>query len=555
MARYMKFEFLANELLLDIFEYLPSVHLLRSFYNLNLRFNNLLFVHFRSFSLDFRSVSQYDFNLICREYLPSITDHIISLCLSNNDDTPQQIELFLEHNLNIRQFYSLKSLSLYELCSNEIMNKIMFEWKYLPNLTHLTLAGCYLRFNQINTQQLIDNIWSLPKLIYCYLNINFGEFNVLIPRVMSSSLKYLFIWGIEHNQHEINALFKQTPYLQNFSILFNYNDEIEQSISSIIKLKLCLSRIEENILIKFFENTPNLNHLIIDICSSTNEILNGYQWENIIRNYLPNLKLFQFRMEFQYKNINNLLNSFKTSFWIEEHNWFIRCHWNSNLIYLYSLPYIFKEFYFDSSMQFKSTCPNDDNYLYYNHVKELKYNMSSVLSPIQFLNINHLSIDFPINMNFWSIIPKLDQITSLNVSINNSNVDQSQFQYLINKIPHLDSLSFNSCTSILIFELINVSIRRLDLQRYNQYFNDEQCRSLIGIQCEILFIKIKNRHISIDLIRNMMNLRMLNIECEDDNFEETKQDELIIWLKEHLPLTCIVTRDFIFHSDIRIWIR
>jgi len=57
------------------------------------------------------------------------------------------------------------------------------------------------------------------------------------------------------------------------------------------------------------------------------------------------------------------------------------------------------------------------------------------------------------------------------------------------------------------------------------------------------------------LIRNMINLRTLNIQCEDDNFEETKEDELIIWLKDHLPLTCIVTRDFIFHSDIRIWIR
>jgi hypothetical protein len=583
MQRQMNFESLANELLLDIFEYLPSVHLLQAFYNLNLRFNNLLFIHFRSFRLDFRSVSQSDLNLICREYLPAITDHIISLSLSNNDDTPQQIDLFLEHGLTMRQFDHLQSLSLYDLCSNELMNKMMLEWKYLPNLTHLTLAGCYLQFNQIHAQQLIDGIWSLPKLIYCYLNIQFGELNIFVPTVISSSLKYLFIWGIEHRQNEIKALLKQTPSLQHFSIPFNDDDDDNndggQSVSSITKLTLCLSQVQENRLAKFFENMSSLYHLTVDLCSlDTNDltgILNGYQWENLIHHYLPNLQSFRFRMEFRLiepnnrdDQTNNFINSFENSFWIEEHQWFIRCHWNSIMtsssIYLYSLPYTFKDFSLDCFTQLKSTCPDDKDYLYYNHVNDLRYktlpNQTFVLSPIRFGNINHLSIELPLHENFWSMIPTLDQITSLDVTIDHHDNAQSELQSLIDRIPHLSSLRFIFFRLFtLVSELRSISIRRLDLRGYTEYFNDKQCtilsRSLLGIQCEILFINIKNRNILIDLINNMIHLRTLIIRCEDDKFDEIKQDEFIIWLKDHLPAMYVISRDLVFRYDIRIWIR
>ncbi|CAF3695447.1 unnamed protein product [Rotaria sp. Silwood1] len=582
----MNLESFSNELLLDLFEYFSAVDLLRTFYNLNFRFNNLIMIHFQHFDLNFRSVSQYDFNLICCQYLPIIVNDINSLSLSNDDDTPQQIDLFLEHGLIISQFINLKSLSLCDLCSNEIMNKMMLEWKYLVNLTHLTLAGCYLQFDQINAQQLIDSIWSLSKLIYCYLNINFNENNIFVPTVISSSLKYVFIWGIEHYQNKINALLKQTPCLENFSILLNFDsnddDDIEYPFLTITKLKLCLSRVQEDRIIKFLQNIPNLYHLIIDICSYdedyTNTILNGYQWEKIIRNYLSNLQIFQFRIEFQLINENNreqqideLIHSFQTPFWLIEHNWYVQCHWNStnssNSIYLYTLPYSFNFFKFNSSMKFKSTFSNNNNNNYidhYNHVHDLEYKISSndeiVSSSIQFFNLENLFLKFPITNHFWSVIPKLNQLTSIVISINDENNIQSQLQILLDHTPYLYSLSFTSCLlQMPPLELRNRSIRRLDLRGYNQYFNNEQCillsQSLLGIQCEILFIKIKNYQILLDMLNNMINLRTLIIQCENDQFNETNNDELIIWLKDHLPSTCIISRDLIFHSDIRIWIR
>ena len=108
----MSFELLANELLLDIFEYLPAIQLLRAFHRLNIRFDNLIFTHFRKYRLDFRSASKEDFDIICQVNLPLITDQIVSLGLSDDDEIPQQIYLFRSYGWDLNQFPRLRSLSL-----------------------------------------------------------------------------------------------------------------------------------------------------------------------------------------------------------------------------------------------------------------------------------------------------------------------------------------------------------------------------------------------------------------------------------------------------------
>ncbi len=56
----------------------------------------------------------------------------------------------------------------------------------------------------------------------------------------------------------------------------------------------------------------------------------------------------------------------------------------------------------------------------------------------------------------------------------------------------------------------------------------------------------------------MVNLRALNVQCEDDKWNEqlsTEEDELIDWLREYFPCTCTINRDILFDTDIRKWIR
>ncbi len=49
----MNIESLANELLLDLFEFIGVTDLLRAFHGLNCRFDHFLFIHFRAYCFDF----------------------------------------------------------------------------------------------------------------------------------------------------------------------------------------------------------------------------------------------------------------------------------------------------------------------------------------------------------------------------------------------------------------------------------------------------------------------------------------------------------------------
>ena len=82
----LNIESLANELLLDLFEYISSVDLLHAFYGLNNRFDKLLHDHLQTHSLDFRSTSKTNFRLICQQYLPTFANSIYSIYLSDDDN-------------------------------------------------------------------------------------------------------------------------------------------------------------------------------------------------------------------------------------------------------------------------------------------------------------------------------------------------------------------------------------------------------------------------------------------------------------------------------------
>ncbi|CAF5224108.1 unnamed protein product, partial [Rotaria magnacalcarata] len=84
----MKLESLSNEVLLDLFELLDGVNLLRDFSGLNTRFNSLLYTDVRSHRVDLRSISKEDFNILYPAYLPLISNRIIYLRLSDDEDTP-----------------------------------------------------------------------------------------------------------------------------------------------------------------------------------------------------------------------------------------------------------------------------------------------------------------------------------------------------------------------------------------------------------------------------------------------------------------------------------
>jgi hypothetical protein len=567
----MKFEELANELLIELFEFIDFIHLLRTFYDLNSRFNNLIFIHYRKYHLNFRSVSKYEFNIICGQYLPSIIDRVISLHLSNNDETPNLLELFLSHGFKFNQFYRLQFLSLDCVHSLSILNRIILECQDLLYFTHLSIIKCNFK-EQDDFSYLIKNIWNLPKLKYCKIDHQFPYgLKFTNDTIISLSIENLSVENFNFDLNDLSNLFQSTPSLRHLNVAIKSHSNCEQLgfiSSSIVSIKL-LFRNSLHSMMNLFKRLPNLNRLTI---KTQHIYLTGYDWKMIIRNYFPKIKLFQLKMDFKFchsKNIeeqlDELVNSFRSSFWIKEHQWFVRCDCISSSMNhfgtLYTLPYAFDEFLLTNKQCSKSTTLIDYEYDRVNtltlmNMRTNLYKDSSWFSN-NFRNIYHLKIHLPLNNTFWSFIQSFNQLISLDVMLV-EGCSYLPLQILLDRSPYLSSLCLGNYNNLqIISQLISSSIYRLDFIKknaYKRYFNSTQCADLVnsslGRQCKVLLINVENRMNILHLIKTMSNLRSLTFQCKDDQWN----DELIQWLHYHLPSTCSITRDTYQTSNIRLWI-
>jgi len=125
----------------------------------------------------------------------------------------------------------------------------------------------------------------------------------------------------------------------------------------------------------FLQRTPNLCLLNLSMGFG---LIDGHQWENIIRNYLPKLKTFRFTMEtlfdanrFSKERIDELMNSFRSSFWIDEHRWFVRCLIQESIIQLQTVSKTFYCPHGELPDLFKSTYPQDNLETLYNNITSM----------------------------------------------------------------------------------------------------------------------------------------------------------------------------------------
>ncbi|CAF1244952.1 unnamed protein product [Adineta steineri] len=72
------------------------------------------------------------------------------------------------------------------------------------------------------------------------------------------------------------------------------------------------------------------------------------------------------------------------------------------------------------------------------------------------------------------------------------------------------------------------------------------------MQCQTCSFNVTNRHCIAILVKNMINLQVLHIYCQE--ISEENRVEVIEWLKDDLPSTCFVTKDPYSANGIRIWI-
>lgn len=567
----MKLESLANELLLDLFEYFDTINLFRIFFGLNLRFNNLLLSYFHRYYLDLRSISKHDFDIACQQYLPSIINQIISLHISD-DELPDLSKIFLSHDFTLNRFNHLQSISFYHIYSSDTLRQLIRSCHYLPHLTQLNMIGC--EFKQSEDEIFwINNIWSLSKLTYYHNDT--PTRHLILSKVLtetSPSIKNLSLRMLACYFHDLTWLFKCTPHLQRLSahILTNSDDEqFEMVVLSIRSLNIIFNGHHQS-MINLFQKMPNLCHLTLE---TWNMFLNGHEWKTILIDYLPKIKIFGLKMhhvttlnDWADKQVNELLDTFRTDFWINEHRWFVRCDTLTSKRHahaiVYTLPYASNSLIYNVCWS-KSTCFNGKDTDLYNRVNRFIYKErknQNYLPNEQFFNIQHLEIVYPFNDNFWLVVPTLKQLITLVIELDNaSNI--LQLQVLLDQASRLSSLSFTNLKNFkkTLFLLKSISIRRLNFLKNSDtnihYFDSKGCiklaKSPLGQQCEVLLIGVKKRENILDLLNQMPKLRSLII-CSRDNKQNSQ--ELIQWLYNRLPSKFSIVKDKNQSNKIQLWV-
>jgi hypothetical protein len=458
----------------------------------------------------------------------------------------------------------------------------MIDCHELQHLTHLKVIKCHPGY--MSSTDFSNTIWSLSNLTHCCLDTR-SDFPV--PTVISLTLEYFSIfcecWGLR----QVINLLQYTTHLQYLHVPLNtLNKKWRQKLSPVLSITMLkLSNVHSLYgMMTILQILPNLTHLKVDTYYID---CDGHRWEELIDVHLPKLSVFHLRMRIELlgkkndeKHINQLLDTFCSPFWLEKHQWFIRCHLISyeknRTIFLYTMPYGFIDCNLNMfDMPYKSTNPRNDDHNLYDRVKNL-YRITSVecLSFIQFSNIRNLSIDLTFDKKLWENVPIFHQLISITI-LSTDNDAQFHLQSVLDRAPCLYSLTIQSWPSsdIPIIKNTNTSIRRLNLQMDNLsqnylFFSNETSetfiRSPLGMQCEELLIKIKSRENILQLVNGMCHLRILQIQywldlpCFIDYKQCERESEIFIkWLQDHLPSTCVVLHDNknrMFNVLLKIWL-
>lgn len=248
-----KFEILPNEILLEIFEYLPTIYIYQTFFYLNQRYNSLLLsirlrINLKNITKEMSDYYNY--------FLFPIASHlVVSLYCEDMFDR-------LIHHINLSNFISIEYLTIVNI-KKSTLQYIISNLNQFSKLIYLNL--------QISNDRLDNELYfqePMESIEKCILNFNR---RILIQGNQSYiNLRYLNI-NQYHIQDLISFLHIYTPKLQHLTVTLN--DELntqesfektnEKHLLESLMIKQCtipFNRIEQLI----FNSLPFLKQLNIN---------------------------------------------------------------------------------------------------------------------------------------------------------------------------------------------------------------------------------------------------------------------------------------------------
>ncbi|UJR17086.1 hypothetical protein I4U23_003983 [Adineta vaga] len=209
-SRVSLLEYLPNEIFREILSYLNNIHTLVVFSSLNYRLQCLASKYCTSF--DFKSMKKTRFDRIFQQYP---TQQWKSLQLFDDDDTPGQIQYFIEQYASVKDFNQVQSLSL--------MNSNALDTNQLSKISSILENVVSLSIGEIDDT-------GIDKLNFCklkYLRITDEKGNSWFQKLSQ-------VESLEYNMIPQNSRYYR--YLTTLlwpSILYqSVNNEIQDLITS-----------------------------------------------------------------------------------------------------------------------------------------------------------------------------------------------------------------------------------------------------------------------------------------------------------------------------------
>ncbi|CAF3335523.1 unnamed protein product [Rotaria sp. Silwood1] len=487
------------EILYRIFDYLDIQFIVLSLRYVCKRFY-LISNSYNRYNFNFKSIAKPYFHFIC-QLIPF--ENVISLTLSDEDETRGQIQLFLSL-YHIEKFIRLQSLTLLQI--SEVHLNIFSNYIITSSLKSLSITTQIVHADENATPSLLSStiahhtvenlhlsIWTKDWIdikwpINCTLHyiriansITLKQFCIILqnsPNLRTLVLKEI---GIDDNEASIHT----KPFRQLTSLTFE-NGLIETNI-----LEQCLSL------------TPLLTYLKLTGTGSLfSSSFDGFQLEKLIRkiNSLKKFELFLHILtyyDYRSRNVELLMKSFRTSFWLDNMNCFITCDYiiNSHKLMLYTLPICTTRFMYHTDLKKISssnfTTQSNENDM--DNVEKLQLQLTKdlnilskeeneLLTHVFFRNVTNLTIDntseWPqSSLQFLSTILDLTRITRLSLSVNFIP------EHMLNTVANIKLLlsKTSNLHSLLLFD----------------YWTPDNCMKRMKTICSIISSNIKHLKIRV----------------------------------------------------------
>ena len=237
MLHYCLLDQLPAELLHCLFTYFLTSEIIFSFSGAS-DYINVVLLSYIACRPNFKSIKRSYFDLVCGQLLPA---QVVSLTLSDNDDTPGQSQLFLSR-FQIEQFTQLQSLALINIEFKPLLS-IFSNLHKLDKLRSLSFNDALIRCRHPDKIDVVyaDLINSYIRIIHQlnYLDLDSASILMSIP---APHVHYLKLCTCAPN--DLKTIFQNTPQLKSLTtcldmdlLKFEFNFPSNQLIHLNLKIE------------------------------------------------------------------------------------------------------------------------------------------------------------------------------------------------------------------------------------------------------------------------------------------------------------------------------